>query len=85
MFMLQDAKKYKQFFTDRPEGNPSLIRSNSSSLGRFGVVPRSRPLESLLGPEWDPMMLDFLKKCLVVDPEDRLTPQAALHHGWLVD
>ena len=31
----------------------------------------------------DPYLVDFIQKCLVYEPNDRMTPQAALQHPWL--
>ena len=82
--MLSEAKKYKQFFSNDRHGNPKLIRSKASSL-EDNLLPKSHPISELLRGKVEQPMIDFISKCLVFDPEDRLTPQAALHHAWLIE
>lgn len=33
----------------------------------------------------DPKLIDLISKCLRYEAEDRLTPQAAIHHSYLID
>jgi serine/threonine protein kinase len=33
----------------------------------------------------DMQLIDFINKCLVIDPEDRMSPQLALDHAWLIE
>ena len=37
----------------------------------------------IIGNE-DPDFLDFVKKCLDWDPEERMTPDDALRHVWIL-
>lgn len=46
---------------------------------------RSQTIDHLLKNRADHFLIDFIKKCLVYDPEDRLTPETGLHHAWLLD
>jgi serine/threonine protein kinase len=61
-----------------------MIRSSKSCLGEV-LHPRSQPLSSLLEGKAPHAMIDFIGKCLALEPEDRMTPQAALHHAWLIE
>ena len=79
-YMLRQAKKYKQFF-----GSEKLIRSPQTSLGHGQLIPRSSPVSKLLAGRTSPDCIDFITKCLAFEPEDRMTPQAALHHKWIVE
>eukprot|EP00041_Stephanoeca_diplocostata_P007019 m.97012 g.97012 ORF g.97012 m.97012 type:complete len:458 (-) comp16681_c0_seq1:127-1500(-) len=46
--------------------------------------PNTRSLASCFGKACtDESLLDFVRQCLVWDPSDRLTPQAALQHPFL--
>lgn len=45
--------------------------------------PGSVAIETALRGRGSALFLDFLKKCLLWDPEDRLTPEQALQHPWL--
>lgn len=62
----------------------SLIRSEQSCLGP-SLVPGSQPLQKLLKHKASLECIDFIQKCLAFEPEDRMTPQAALHHKWLIE
>ena len=45
--------------------------------------PKGKPLAMLIGDE-DPDFLDFVEKCLEIDPEKRITPDEALRHVWIL-
>ncbi|KAK9966229.1 hypothetical protein ABG768_003352 [Culter alburnus] len=46
--------------------------------------PKSRPLVDILGPA-DPSFLDFMQRCLTLDPKMRMTPQEAMQHKWILE
>ena len=45
--------------------------------------PKGKPLRLLIGDE-DPDFLDFVEKCLDFDPAERMTPDDALRHVWIL-
>lgn len=45
--------------------------------------PLGKPIDMIIGDE-DPDYIDFVKKCLVWDPEARMTPDEALRHVWIL-
>jgi len=49
-------------------------------------LPGSRDISMVLYPclqrEQDLLMVDFIRRCLVWDPAQRLTPEIALRHAW---
>ena len=63
-------------------GNVQLTGSYSRR-GKFRGIPNSRDLASSINSPPDPQMIDFLRRCLDVNPDDRMTPSEALHHEWL--
>jgi serine/threonine protein kinase len=84
-YMLDPAKKYKQFFS-KPGGDlDDIIRSPVTSLGKGKLQPGAHPIKKLLHNKTSPECIDFINKCLALDPEDRMQPQAALHHKWLLE
>ena len=83
-YLIDCGKKKNQFFVDT-SGGYALKRSKLSSFKQEQIVPQSQPVEALMKGYADPYLIDFICKCLVYEPEDRLTPQAALHHAWLLD
>ena len=62
-----------------------MIRSPKSCLGESPLIPKSQPIHQLLEGKADGITIDFICKCLALEPEDRMTPQAALHHAWLIE
>lgn len=77
--LLKGGSRSSLFF-DMDSGAPRAAPPNSQ-----GKVhrPGSITLETALRGRGSILFLDFLKKCLHWDPEDRLTPDQALQHPWL--
>ena len=44
--------------------------------------PSSRSILSVVG-SIDESLLSFIEACLIIDPEQRQTPEEALQHKWL--
>ena len=84
MIQASDPAKYKNFYTKK--GNELLIkRSEKTRLGRGKLVPASQTVDDLMRPlKGDPKLTDFIKQCLILDPRDRLTAEAALEHPYVV-
>ena len=57
-----------------------IMKKNSKGKYR---KPYGKPLELMIGNE-DPDFLDFVQQCLQLDPRDRMTPQKALRHVWVL-
>lgn len=71
--------KFISFPVD-PEGMP-LCTLNSKDKKR---LPGTKELSVVLKTD-DNVFLDFLKKCLVFDPNQRITPEKALQHEWILN
>lgn len=53
-----------------------------NSRGKYRK-PMGKPLDLVIGNE-DPDFTDFIRKCLVMDPRQRMTPNKALKHVWVL-
>ena len=60
------------------EGSPYLFQSADGKIR----IPGSKALQDILHCP-DTSFIDFIKRCLVWDPEKRLTPEAAKLHPWV--
>jgi len=76
--MLTNAKKYKQFFKKSTNllgfEKHEIIRSKDSKVGDC-LDPHSQTVEMLLHGKTTPEVIDFICKCVIINPEARLTPQ----------
>ena len=61
-------------------GNPRCITNSKGRKHR----PGTRNLATAVKTN-DILFLDFLRRCLEWDPDDRLTPEDALHHEWILE
>ena len=75
--MCNRAKKRNKFF----DKNQKLIKSPVSRLG--DVHKRSFPISKALYCENDPEFVNFVERCLEIDPALRMTPEEALKHAYL--
>lgn len=87
--MINEAKKYKQFYKKSKSllrgSYNEIIRSKDSRLGSK-LNERGQTIYNLLesrGVHDD--IIDFIDKCLFLDPEFRLKPEEGLHHAWFRD
>jgi len=76
--LLHEAQRRKLFFDSR--GNPRCITNSKGRKHR----PGTRNLATAVKTN-DILFLDFLRRCLEWDPDDRLTPEDALHHEWILE
>ena len=80
--ILQISERRSRFFK-QIEGSgqlePIMLKNSRGVLRK----PNGKPLDSVIGNE-DPDFNDFVKKCLIIDPEKRLTPDEALKHVWVL-
>ena len=73
--MLRKASKRHQFFSH--DGN--LIRSAKSRMPHFATArTKTIRMEIENCKVNDEELVDFIEKCLVIDPAERLTPEQAL-------
>lgn len=67
----------------------AVVAGGYSKRGRFRGPPRSRDLAAALTnggateAAGDAMLIDFLRRCLEMNPDDRITAPDAIRHGWL--
>lgn len=91
--MVDTAKRSRQFFSSKgypryckaittPAGT-TLLHGGLSRRGKPRGPPASRDLKDALKSCDDQLFLDFIRKCLQWDPEQRMTPSKALRHAWL--
>ncbi|XP_012280498.1 dual specificity tyrosine-phosphorylation-regulated kinase 2 [Orussus abietinus] len=91
--LLDSAKRTWQFISSK--GNPryctattmadgsTILSGGLSRRGKHRGPPGSRELKRALMGCDDPLFLDFIRRCLEWDPEQRMTPSKALRHAWL--
>ena len=77
-FILQSRKKAHYFDEDF---SPFLIEHPTKGILR---IPDSRPLEDVVQTSCKDM-IDFISKCLEVDPHYRLSASDALNHPFVAD
>lgn len=90
---LASCKRQKSFFTSKglprycveltgSEGNDEL----SSSCSRKGILrgpPLSKDFVRSIRNCPDKLMVDYLRRCLAINPDERMTPAQAMSHEWL--
>lgn len=76
--MIKSAKKRKYFFNQQMK----LITSKKSRVPA-GLPDRSDSVRRALYSEGDDDFVDFIEKCLIIDPKQRLTPEKGLKHPWI--
>lgn len=78
--MIDKAKKKSKFF----DKERKLIKSKDSRLN--GAKKKSYPLRSIIDhdPNSEGEFMDFLERCLEIDPSKRITPDEALQHPWVI-
>ena len=77
--MIEKSRK-KDHYLDT-DYSPFLIEDP-----RYGIlrIPDSRPIEVAV-PSGDGLFLDFVKRCLELDPERRFSAKQAIQHPWMKD
>lgn len=84
MFVEVLGRPSDRYIQMAPRGKEFYERGELRSVcfGRHRKVLRSRPLECILGCE-DRTFVDFIRKCLAWDMNERLTAETALDHPWM--
>ncbi|XP_030643617.1 dual specificity tyrosine-phosphorylation-regulated kinase 4-like [Chanos chanos] len=76
--VLQTSPRKSEFFGS--DGNPQNIKN---SMGRKRW-PDTLDLAAVLGTD-DLSFLDFIRRCLTWDPKQRMTPDEAMRHSWMLE
>lgn len=78
------SKGYPRYCTatTHPDGS-TVLTGGVSRRGKPRGPPGSKDFSRALKGCDDPLFLDFVRRCLEWDPDQRMTPQAALRHAWL--
>lgn len=91
--LLDQAKRARNFISSKgypryctvntlPDGS-NVLQGGRSRRGKTRGPPGSKDLVTALKGCDDPMFLDFMRRALDWDPQQRLTPAQALRHAWL--
>lgn len=75
--LIEAGSRSELFFTE--ELVPLTVHDSKGLAHPMG----SKSLQVLLGEAVDATFLDFISKCLVWDPSQRMTPEKALQHPYL--
>lgn len=90
--ILSSCKRETLFFNQR--GQPRYcneIKDNSGIIkltgaytrrGKYRGPPMSRDFAASINNCPDSQMIDYVRRCLEIDPEERMTPTEAFHHDW---
>jgi dual specificity tyrosine-phosphorylation-regulated kinase 2/3/4 len=73
-----DKSRKKDHYFD-VDYSPFLIEDEEMGILR---IPESRRLEDAV-PCQDEQFLDFMRKCLDLDPEQRFSASEAIKHPWI--
>uniref|UniRef100_A0A914QJI6 Dual specificity tyrosine-phosphorylation-regulated kinase mbk-2 n=1 Tax=Panagrolaimus davidi TaxID=227884 RepID=A0A914QJI6_9BILA len=91
--IIDNAKRARNFFTSK--GHPQyctqtalqdgtiVLGNGQSKRGKVRGIPGSRSWGTALKNMADDLFIDFLKRCLDWDPDQRLSPANALKHPWM--
>lgn len=80
--VLAESSRKDKFFTKAQDGqilDPIMCKN---SRGKYRK-PMGKPLALVIGDE-DPDFTDFVEKCLCWNPKERLSPDEALKHVWIL-
>jgi dual specificity tyrosine-phosphorylation-regulated kinase 2/3/4 len=76
--VLAKGKRVASFFDAAKDMAPMFTHDKKGRVR----APGTRPLKVALGTD-DPIFLDFLEKCFIWDPAERLTPGKAMEHAFI--
>lgn len=93
--MIDKSKKKAKFFNNyriirSPNSRLTTLSKNSASLyhaifsERFPESMRNNEIHDKLNND-ERQMVDFIKRCLQIDPNQRLTCEEAIRHDWFKD
>lgn len=71
--------KFFNLSADACSLEPVMCKNSRGKLRK----PLGKPLSLVIGDE-DPDFTEFVERCLVWNPQERLTPDEALKHVWIL-
>jgi dual specificity tyrosine-phosphorylation-regulated kinase 2/3/4 len=80
--VLAMSSRKDKFFTKSADGlsiEPIMCKNSRGKLRK----PMGKPLALVIGDE-DPEFTEFVQKCLEWNPNERMTPDEALKHVWIL-
>lgn len=80
--VLSMSSRKDKFFNKGADGSilePIMCKNSRGKLRK----PMGKPLGLVIGDE-DPDFTDFVEKCLCWNPHERLSPDDALKHVWIL-
>uniref|UniRef100_A0AC34G1M5 Dual-specificity kinase n=1 Tax=Panagrolaimus sp. ES5 TaxID=591445 RepID=A0AC34G1M5_9BILA len=78
------SKGHPRYCSTTMERNGKIILGKGiSKSGKIRGIPGSKTWWQATKNMTDELFIDFLKKCLVWDPDTRITASAALKHPWI--
>ena len=91
--LLDSSKRARNFISSQgyprycsvamgPDGEIQLS-GGRSRRGKYRGPPASKELSAALKDCDDPLFIEFLRRCLDLDPLSRMTPSEAMRHPWL--
>lgn len=94
LLLKSKSSRVRQFFSSRglprycatemlPSGKIVLL-GGRSMRGKHRGPPATRSWQDALCGNSDANFINFVRRCLEWDPKERMTPQAALRHPWLI-
>ena len=75
--MIDKSRKKDLYFAE--DYSPYLIEDEDEGLLR---IPESKTLEDTMKCR-DNLFIDFIRECLVLDPEKRISATQAMKHPWI--
>jgi dual specificity tyrosine-phosphorylation-regulated kinase 2/3/4 len=79
-----NSKGYPKYCTViLPDNSIQWQESRSFRFGKVRGLPNSKDWITALKGNDDPLVIDFIKKCLDWNPVTRMTPSQALKHKWI--
>eukprot|EP00002_Diphylleia_rotans_P029145 TRINITY_DN5918_c0_g1_i8.p1 TRINITY_DN5918_c0_g1~~TRINITY_DN5918_c0_g1_i8.p1 ORF type:complete len:488 (+),score=84.16 TRINITY_DN5918_c0_g1_i8:127-1590(+) len=76
--MVETSTRRKIFFDG--QGNPRIVPNSRGKKRK----PNSKDIFTATRSN-DPVFIDFMEKCLKWDPKERMTPDEALQHDWILE
>ena len=77
--MIDKSRKKEHYFDT--DYSPFLIEDPKHGIMR---IPESRTFEEAI-PSSDELFLDFIRQCLILDPDQRPGAAEAVQHPWVKD
>lgn len=76
--MIDKSRKKDHYFDT--DYSPFLIEDESLGILR---IPGSKTIEEVLQGCDDDLFIAFIKECLILEPENRMSAKQAMQHPWI--